>query len=282
MSRQGVVTTLVIIVVVFGLGGYLLRKQFGTHSAVDAVSGRCSAADVRLDAEQMANAATISAVGLRRGVVPRAIVVALAVALQESKLRNLDHQGSRNDHDSVGLFQQRPSQGWGSEEQILDPRYAADRFYTALLRVKGWEKMRVTEAGQRVQRSAYPEAYQKWAADAEVLAAAFAGQAKAAVTCTADEPPGEPTVDAVERRLSQDFARKTPKMAKEGHSLRVPTEDSITAWQFAHWLVAHSPGLGITTVTVAGQRWSPGSNPWQPAQTPPADGTNDVTVQIAS
>ena len=152
-------TTLIIVVLIFGLGGYLLRKQFGSHSTVDPVSGRCSAAEVRLDAEQMANAATVAAVGIRRGVVPRAIIVALAVALQESKLRNLDHQGSRNDHDSLGLFQQRPSQGWGSEDQIMDPRYAADRFYTALLRVRGWEKMRVTEAAQRVQRSAYPEAY---------------------------------------------------------------------------------------------------------------------------
>jgi hypothetical protein len=275
------VTTLIIVVVLCGVGGYLLRKQFETHSTVDAVSGRCSAADVRLDAEQMANAATIAAVGLRRGMVPRAIVVALAVALQESKLRNLDHQGSRNDHDSLGLFQQRPSQGWGSEEQIMDQRYAADRFYTALLRIKGWEKMRVTEAAQRVQRSAYPEAYQKWAANAEVLASAFAGQAQAVVTCTADEPPGEPTVDAVERQLTRDFARKTPKMAKNGQFLRVPTEDPTTAWQFAHWLVAHSPSLGITTVTVGGQRWSPGNNPWQPASPPPA-GANDVTVQIAS
>lgn len=275
-------TTLIIVVVLFGLGGYLLRKNFGPHSTVEAVSGRCSAADVRLDAEQMANAATIAAVGLRRGVVPRAIIVALAVALQESKLRNLDHQGSRNDHDSLGLFQQRPSQGWGSEEQILDPRYSADRFYTSLLRVRGWEKMRITEAGQRVQRSAYPEAYQKWAADAEVLASAFAGQAQAVVTCTADEQPGKATVDAVERQLTRDFARKTPKMAKEGHLLRVPSQDSTTAWQFAHWLVAHSPGLGITTVTVAGHRWSPGTNPWQPANTPPPADANDVTVQIAS
>ncbi|HZM78602.1 MAG TPA: hypothetical protein VFC19_22980 [Candidatus Limnocylindrales bacterium] len=274
-------TTLIIIVVVASLGGYLLRKRFEPHSTVEVVSGRCSAADVRLDAEQMANAATIAAVGLRRGVVPRAIAVALAVALQESKLRNLDHQGKRNDHDSIGLFQQRPSQGWGSEEQILDPRYAADRFYTALLRVKGWEKMRVTEAGQRVQRSAYPEAYQKWAADAEVLASAFAGQSQAVVTCTADEPPGEPTIDAVERQLTRDFARKTPKMAKDGHFLRVPAEDPTTAWQFAHWLVAHSPGLGITTVTVAGRRWSPGNDPWQLAATPPAD-ANNITVQIAS
>ena len=269
-------------VVVFGLGGYLLRKNFAPHSTVNTVSGRCSAADVRLDAEQMANAATISAVGLRRGIVPRAIAVALAVALQESKLRNLDHQGTRNDHDSVGLFQQRPSQGWGSEEQIMDPRYAADRFYTALLRVKGWENMRITEAGQRVQRSAYPEAYQKWAADAEVLAAAFAGQAQAVVTCTADEPAGEPTVDAVERQLTRDFARKTPKMAKQGHSLRVPTQDATTAWQFAHWLVAHSPSLGITNVAVAGHRWSPGTDPWQPVSpAPPAD-AHEVTVQIAS
>jgi hypothetical protein len=272
------VTTLIIIVVVFGLGGYLLRQQFGSNSTVQSVSGRCSAADVRLDAEQMANAATVSAVGLRRGVSQRAIVVALAVALQESKLRNLDHLGARNDHDSLGLFQQRPSQGWGTADQIMDQRYAADRFYTALLRVKGWEAMRLTEAAQRVQRSAYPEAYEKWATDAEVLAAAFAGQSPGVVTCTADDRPGTATVDIVVRQLTRDFARKTPKIAKEGQILRVPADDATTAWQFAHWLVAHSPALGITTVTVAGRRWSPGKDPWQSIDNP---SSSQVTAEIA-
>ncbi|HEX6682917.1 MAG TPA: hypothetical protein VF062_08990 [Candidatus Limnocylindrales bacterium] len=279
MSRRGVLTTLVIFVVVFGLGGYLARKHFEAGSTLETVSGRCSAADVRLDADQMANAATVSAVGLRRGVNPRAIVVALAVALQESKLRNLDHLGDRNDHDSIGLFQQRPSQGWGSPEQIKDQRYAADRFYTALLKVKGWEGMRVTDAGQRVQRSKYPEAYQKWADDAEVLASAFSGQAQGVVSCTADGGPGTATVDAVEQHLQRDFARKAPQVAKEGQILRVPVSDATTAWQFAHWLVAQSPALGITSVTVAGRQWLGDKGGWESVEDPTA---THVTAQITS
>src|SRR5262245_60768023 len=90
---------------------------------------------VTLDPAQMANAATIAAVGIRRGMPDRAVVVALATSLQESKLRNL----AGGDRDSVGLFQQRPSQGWGSREEIADPRYAAGKFYAALMRVRGWE-----------------------------------------------------------------------------------------------------------------------------------------------
>jgi len=275
------VTTLIIFAVVFGLGGYLARKQFESNSTVQTVAGRCSAADVRLDAEQMANAATISAVGLRRGVNQRAIVIALSVALQESRLRNLEHLGARNDHDSLGLFQQRPSQGWGTADQIMDQRYAADRFYTALLKIKGWESMRVTDAAQRVQRSAYPQAYQRWAEDADVLASAFAGKAQGVVTCSADGKPKTATVDAIEQLLQRDFARKAPKAIKEGQILRVPVNDATTAWQFAHWLVAHSPALGITTVTVPGRQWSPGKDAWQstgdPTDNPAA---THVTAQI--
>ena len=107
----------------------------------------------------MANAATIAAVGIRRQLPDRAIVVALATALQESKLENL----AGGDRDSVGLFQQRPSQGWGTPEQIRDPRYAAEPVLHRAAEGQGWEEMRVTEAAQRVQRSAFPEAYEKWA-----------------------------------------------------------------------------------------------------------------------
>src|SRR3712207_121965 len=145
------------------MGGVLKLPRLGPECTVRADG------EVTLDAVQMANAATISAVGVRRKMPERAVVVALATALQESKLENLD----TGDRDSVGLFQQRPSQGWGSEEQIQDPRYAAEKFYAALKKVKGWKKMRVTDAAQKVQRSAYPNAYEKWADESEVLARAL-------------------------------------------------------------------------------------------------------------
>jgi hypothetical protein len=89
--------------------------------------------------------------------------------MQESQLYNLGHLGAKNDHDSLGLFQQRPSMGWGSAAQVTDPIYSATAFYLALQRVSGWESMKVTVAAQRVQRSAYPNAYAQWEADATSL-----------------------------------------------------------------------------------------------------------------
>ena len=111
-----------------------------------------------LDATQLANAHIIMAVAAQRGLPVRAAVIAVATALQESTLRNL----SGGDRDSLGLFQQRPSQGWGTPAQILDPVFASNAFYDHLVRVANWETIPVTQAAQAVQRSAYPTAYAKW------------------------------------------------------------------------------------------------------------------------
>jgi hypothetical protein len=115
------------------------------------------ATSVTLSGEQWANARTIAQVGYDRGLSERAVVIALATAMQESTLRNLDH----GDRDSLGLFQQRPSQGWGTPAQVRDPVHAAGRFYDGLVRVPGWDTMRLTDAAQTVQRSAFPELYQQ-------------------------------------------------------------------------------------------------------------------------
>ncbi|MFD6152973.1 C40 family peptidase [Streptomyces sp. NPDC060243] len=109
-------------------------------------------------AEQIPNAERIVATGISLGVPARGQVIALAVALQESGLRNLAY----GDRDSVGLFQQRPSQGWGTAEEIRDPVHAATRFYEALREVDGWQSLSLTQAAQAVQRSALPDAYAKW------------------------------------------------------------------------------------------------------------------------
>lgn len=115
--------------------------------------------------EQLPNAKIIVATGIQLGIPTRGQIVALATALQESGLRNLAH----GDSDSLGLFQQRPSQDWGTREQVMDPVYASKKFYTTLKSVEGWEKMAVTDAAQKVQRSRYPKAY----ADDEPLATAL-------------------------------------------------------------------------------------------------------------
>jgi len=121
------------------------------------------------DRTQRDNATTIVEVGLALGIPERGLVVALATAMQESQLYNLGHLGANNDHDSLGLFQQRPSMGWGSEAKLTDPVYSATAFYLALQRVSGWQSMKVTVAAQRVQRSAFPNAYAKWETDANAL-----------------------------------------------------------------------------------------------------------------
>lgn len=113
----------------------------------------------RYDNEQVGNVATIIAAGVERDVPPWGWVVAVATALQESDLRNLPNLGTNNDHDSIGLFQQRPSQGWGTPGQLADPAYQAGRFFDALLLVPGWQDMPLTRAANAVQRSAYPDAY---------------------------------------------------------------------------------------------------------------------------
>jgi biotin carboxyl carrier protein len=111
-------------------------------------------------------------VGQRMKVPVRGWVIAIATALQESDLIN---SGTPNDHDSLGLFQQRPSQGWGTPEQIMNPDYAAGKFYEHLLRVPGWQTMPLTDAAQAVQRSAFPDAYQKHEARATEIVKACTG-----------------------------------------------------------------------------------------------------------
>ncbi|MBT1623953.1 LysM peptidoglycan-binding domain-containing protein [Curtobacterium flaccumfaciens pv. oortii] len=139
-----------------------------------APSRAAVSAAVGLTAEQRQNAATIVAVGRSLGVSDRGIVVALAAAMQESSLRNLPH----GDRDSVGLFQQRPSQGWGSAAKLQDPAYATKLFFggrsnpnvgktRGLLDVPGWSSMSITDAAQAVQLSAYPKAYANWASAAQ-------------------------------------------------------------------------------------------------------------------
>jgi hypothetical protein len=179
----------------------------GSCTPSDAAVPIEAAGDAGVSGEQLANAAAIVATGRELGVPDRGLWVALGTALQESGLRNLDY----GDRDSLGLFQQRPSQGWGSPAEVRDPRYAATQFFTRLLAVPGWTEMPLWQAAQTVQRSAFPLAYAKWeqtaanilaatGADATVLAASASGACApgtpgsvqaligAGSGCTADDP----------------------------------------------------------------------------------------------
>lgn len=156
--------------------GTMLTVGFGASGAGDwwmdqANAAQCSTSVApgeqmgQWNPEQTGNAAVIVAESQRRNLPGKAMVVAVATAMQESRLLNLDH----GDLDSLGLFQQRPSQGWGTVAQILDPTYAAGKFYDRLVTVAGWEDMPVWQAAQRVQASAFPMAYAQWEDDATAL-----------------------------------------------------------------------------------------------------------------
>jgi cell wall-associated NlpC family hydrolase len=164
--------------VVFLVFGFLAYMG-GTGGGAGFIPGVCDAGlrsasqapgdtPATLSGEQRQNAATIINVARQRGTPPRAWLIAVATAKQESDLRNINY----GDRDSLGLFQQRPSQGWGSPAQVLDPVYSTTTFLDHLLQVPGWDRLPVTVAAQTVQRSAFPDAYAKW----EGLAAALVGQ----------------------------------------------------------------------------------------------------------
>ncbi|MGY5134634.1 C40 family peptidase [Streptomyces nigrescens] len=132
--------------------------------------GSVSVAGLDNPKEQIPNAKTILATGVAMKVPPRGQIVALATALQESGLRNLDY----GDRDSLGLFQQRPSQGWGTAQQARDPVHASTKFYEGLLKVSGWQSMTIAQAAQAVQASGFPDAYAKWEPLATALQKAIA------------------------------------------------------------------------------------------------------------
>lgn len=146
--------------------------------SADATGARAGVTATDLTEEQRRNAATIVATARDMGAPPRAWLVALATAMQESTLHNLPY----GDRDSLGLFQQRPSQGWGSPAQVTDPVHATQQFVDHLVAIPGWQTLPVTVAAQDVQRSAFPDAYAKWEGLAAQLVTGFAGVAPA-VAC---------------------------------------------------------------------------------------------------
>ena len=157
-------------------GAVTSESDSGTTSICSPGPGRAVADTENLSSAQLANAQIIAEVGVGMGVPMPGETIAIATALQESDLENLDY----GDRDSLGLFQQRPSQGWGTPAEIMTPSYAARQFYTQLLQVPGWRSMSTTAAAQAVQRSAFPDAYEKWSSEAAALAAEFTGN----LSCT--------------------------------------------------------------------------------------------------
>jgi hypothetical protein len=235
-------------------------------SLISSCQVKDDGSDVSLDVDQMANAATISAVAMRRQLPDHAVVVALATALQESKLHNLPD----GDRDSIGLFQQRPSQGWGDPKQLGDPRYAAGAFYDHLVQVNGWQELRVTDAAQDVQRSAHPEEYQKWAAEAATLTAALVGQSGGALSCSLHDQPkkrGAQAQQALTSALKLDWGNQLQTEKSGSTTLRVPATDERAGWQYAHWMIAHAEDTGVERVRFGQRQWSADDGKWTTVKT---------------
>jgi hypothetical protein len=230
-----------------------------THTPV---AGHCSlaASDLALSTEQSANAATIAAVARSRGLPPRATVIALATAQQESRLRNLDY----GDRDSLGLFQQRPSQGWGTPEQVQDPVYAAGKFFDHLVEVPGWETGDLTTVADAVQRSAFPLAYRQWTDMAQSLAGALLSGQPGQLSCSfAPAAQVSPVADRT--------AVLTDTVRREAGAPTVDADGVISVaaagWPEASWAVAHAERFQLTQVAMDGWRWTPAGG-WE--QTPSA------------
>jgi hypothetical protein len=215
--------------------------------------------DAQIDIEQAQWSSLMAAIGIRRGLPPRATTIAIATAFQESKMHNIDY----GDRDSVGLFQQRPSQGWGTPAQILDPHYSIGKFYDGLVRIKGYEKMEITEAAQKVQRSAHPGAYAQHEDYARALASALTGYSPAGFTCqvNADE---RGNTDNVNGSVQDAFGRIAVSSAKDTLTYPMsgpPANKQARGWALAHYLVANAADLRITGISFAGRTWTADDSP---------------------
>ncbi|MFD1940214.1 MULTISPECIES: hypothetical protein [Nonomuraea] len=232
----------VALAVAIAVGVYvLLRKADPLAEPVESCVVKTPKGELELDIEQARIAATIAAVAERRRLPEQAVVIAYATAIQESKLYNLSY----GDRDSVGVFQQRPSQGWGKKKQIMDPVYATNRFFAALVKVKGYRKLPVAEAAQAVQRSAGGYAYAPHEGNARILSAAFTGRVPRAVHCTypvkATPSPSRPA-DA-RRELTRALGAVSVPSTRRG-------------WLIAAWSVAHAQQYGLRSVGYDGIVWS--------------------------
>jgi hypothetical protein len=240
------------------------------------VRERCSAtvgADTfELTPTQAGNAALISGVAVARGLPARAASIALATAIQESRLENIDY-GDDAGPDSRGLFQQRPSQGWGTEEQIMMPLYATGAFYDALVDIPDYESLPVTEAAQTVQRSAFPQAYADHEPEGRAFASALTGNSPAALDCTLREPTG--TGDAAAVSIAADEVFGPLGGAADGTRLTVDATGTL-GWAAAQWAVANASALHITSVSYSGLEWARADGGWTSTTTEP--GTLTIAV----
>jgi hypothetical protein len=250
-----------------------ISRSFFTPTCQATAAG----SSVSFTPEQTANAALIAAISVKRGLPPRAATIAIATAIQESKLRNLTY----GDRDSVGLFQQRPSQGWGTREQILDPAYSTNKFYDGLVKVRDYETRVITEVAQEVQRSGYPEAYAEHEPEGRILASGLTGHSPASVGCQLK--PVERAADgaAVAADLEGQLGTKP---VQDGAQLTLRAAGPEQAWAAGQWAVARAEAYGIDRVQVGDKAWQRSDNSdskgWGNATGAPSQ--TSVTIRIGA
>src|SRR5450631_3990856 len=263
-----------LIVALVGVGGYLayttLMGNLGSPSCRATALGR----SVTFTPEQSANAATIAAVALKRGLPPRAATIANATAIQESKLQNIRF----GDRDSLGLFQQRPSQGWGTAAQILDPVHATNAFYDALIKINGYQSMAITQVAQQVQHSGFPQAYADHEQEGRILASTLAGHSPGGFGCRLDAATVSTPAARIAAQLTAEMGVPASVQASKVHATG---RDAQQAWAAGSWAVAHADADGITAVTVGNRTWTRARGEdgwsWHAATTPIAPTSMTIT-----
>jgi hypothetical protein len=245
-ARRGAIALLVVIIaaLVVIIGARAVWNAAQRHTIIE----QCTVAAYALSPAQAEVASTMTSVAITRGLPERAAVLALAAALQETKLRNLPP--GDGDRDSVGVLQQRPSQGWGSEEQLADVHFATGAFLDAVQKVPSWQTDPLTEVVQAVQISAVPEGYARWEGQAQALADALTGRTPAGLSCTYPAPSQVATAAQVASALSADLPVRTPGASNT--TVSVPG----ASWPTSAWLVANGKRLGLETVSYAGKKWN--------------------------
>ena len=222
-------------------------------------ASRCEAtmdgSSASIDLEQSRNASIMAGIAAQRGLAPRAVSIAITTAFQESDIRNLDY----GDLDSLGLFQQRPSQGWGTEAQIMDPYYSTGKFYDVMVKVANWENADIGDVAQEVQRSGFPDAYDKHVDRARLLASALSGQTPASWSCIV---PATDTVapDLLMSSLIRSYgatalATLTPATQSDPAFITITTYTEEAAWSTAAFAQSWASETGVTAIRVGIYEW---------------------------
>ena len=245
-ARTGLAALFVIVLAVAAIAVGARVLWNAARSAVQ--SDGCDFGDYSLDLDQSQVAATVVSVVLTRQLPERAAVLTIGAALQESKLRNL--APGDGDRDSVGILQQRPSQGWGTAAQISDVRYATGKFLDAVVKVPNWQTDSLADVVQTVQVSADGTAYAQHETEAQQVADALVGAKPMGVSCTFGKPSVVAPVAAVTKALTTDLPVHAPTTAGR--------EISVTGagWATVSWFVCNADHLGIDNVSFDGHRWS--------------------------